>query len=219
MLFRSIQAILFDLDGTLVDTADMILASFQYATQTVLKRAIPDKELLDMVGQPLETQMLSLDKDHAGELMEVYREHNHSIHDAYIKEFLGVKDTLKILVASGMPLAVVTSKRHQQAVRGLKTFDLDGYFDFLLGANDTTKHKPDPGPLVQAAEQLGLPCEKCLYLGDSPYDMQAARSANMLAVAATWGMFDRQRLLDAGAQRVIDSMPQLLELLAMLKTA
>jgi pyrophosphatase PpaX len=184
----------------LLDTKAMILASMRHATHTVLARKIPDAELMELVGQPLETQMQHFDPLHASELTAVYREHNQKIHDQQVAYFEGTREALDQLLALKTRIAVVTSKRNKQALHGLDCFNLAHYFEFLVGANDTNAHKPDPAPLLLAASRMGISVTNCIYVGDSPYDMQAARAANMTAVAALWGMFSRERLCAAGAQ-------------------
>jgi pyrophosphatase PpaX len=212
----SIAAVLYDLDGTLLDTRDMILASFQYATRKVLQRKIPDAELLDLVGIPLGEQMQHLDAQHAQELVETYRTHNQRVHDELIRSFADTDETLAAIKVQGIPQVVVTSKRNELAWRGLGCFNLQGYFDFLIGSDDTLRHKPEPEPLLLAAARLGVPIERCVYLGDSPYDMRAACSAGAIAVAATWGIFTRDRLLAAGAQHELATISELPALLCSL---
>jgi len=213
------QAILFDLDGTVLDTRELILVSFRHATRTVLGRELPEAEMLDMIGIPLQYQMEKLSPEHADELVAVYREHNAAHHDEMVRVFPGMRETLEALRAQGIPLAIVTSKRNALAARGLACFDLLGFFDLLIGSDDTDKHKPLPDPLLLAATRLGAEPERCVYVGDSPYDMQAACAAGMTAVAALWGMFARERLISAGAQHEAAAITELPALVAQLQEA
>jgi pyrophosphatase PpaX len=194
------QAILFDLDGTLIDTKNLILASFQYATRTVLGKQVPDERVLPLIGIPLLYQMRTIDQERAEELTEVYRRHNAQVHDTFIRGFEGTGAMLAALRADGRQLAVVTSKRNGPAHRSLEHFDLSRFFDVVIGSDDTNRHKPDPEPLLVAAARLGVPITSCIYVGDSPYDMQAACAAGAVAVAALWGMFTRDELKAAGAR-------------------
>ncbi|MDR1183312.1 MAG: HAD-IA family hydrolase [Coriobacteriales bacterium] len=194
------KAILFDLDGTLLDTKELILASFRYATREVLGEQLPDEVILPYIGIPLIYQMQAIAAEHADRLLEVYREHNARTHDELIRYFEGTREMLNELSAEGRRLAVVTSKRNESALHGLAHFDLLEYFEFVIGSDDTAVHKPEPEPLLLAAKRLGLAPDTCIYVGDSPFDMQAARAAGILAVAALWGMFSREQLWEAGAQ-------------------
>lgn len=194
---HNIQAVLFDLDGTLLDTRDLILETFRYTVREVLGRSIPDEVLMAKVGQPLNTQMWDFTDDAAvhEELCRVYRERNAVVHDDLIRVFPGTVPMLDRLSEAGVPLGVVTSKRHEPAMRGLATFDLEGYFDFLVGSDDWPEHKPAPGPVAHGCDLLKLPPSSCLYVGDSPFDMQAGNGAGCLTAAALWGMFPRHDLV------------------------
>ncbi len=157
MVSHDMQAVLFDLDGALLDTHDLLLATFRYTARTVLREAIPDERLMAKVGQPLNTQMWDFTDDPAvhEELCRVYREYNAEVHDDMIRLFDGTVPMLERLKEAGLPLAVVTSKRHEVAMRGLDLFGLTGYFDFLIGSDDWPEHKPHPGPWRTAANGWG----------------------------------------------------------------
>lgn len=207
------KVILFDLDGTLLDTLDMILTSFRHATSTVLGKATEDMTARALIGMPLLEQMKIIDAEHAKELVAVYRANNLVIHDDLIRYFEGTREALEELKSQGRRLAVVTSKRNALAERGLNCFGLRSYFELLIGSDDTTRHKPHPDPLLHAANCLGVSIDECIYVGDSPYDMRAARSAGAVAVAALWGMFSRECLQEAGAQYEVESIGELPSLL------
>lgn len=198
MTSSNVQAVLFDLDGTLLDTHDLLLATFRYATREVLDEVISDERLMAKVGQPLDVQMWDFTDDAAvhDELCRVYRAHNASIHDDMIRLFSGTVPMLERLKAAGLPLAVVTSKRHAIAMHGVELFGLQDYFEFLIGADDWPEHKPHPGPVAHGCDRLGMDCRACLYVGDSPFDMQAGSKAGCRTAAALWGMFP-QAVLEA----------------------
>ena len=178
MVSHDMQAVLFDLDGTLLDTHDLLLATFRYTARTVLREAIPDERLMAKVGQPLNTQMWDFTDDPAvhEELCRVYREYNAEVHDDMIRLFDGTVPMLERLKEAGLPLAVVTSKRHEVAMRGLDLFGLTGYFDFLIGSDDWPEHKPHPGPVAHGCERLGLAPQTCATV-PSTCSREAARAA------------------------------------------
>ncbi len=203
---NTIRAVLFDLDGTLLDTHDLLLTTFRYATRAVLGETIPDAALMAKVGQPLNTQMWDFTDDAQvhDELCRVYRERNAQVHDDLVKLFDGTVAMLDRLKDANLPLGVVTSKRHAPAVRGLGCFNLEGYFDFVIGSDDWPEHKPAPGPVAHGCDLLGLPANACLYVGDSPFDMQAGNGAGCQTAAALWGMFPRA-VLEAQAPTFVCS--------------
>ena len=186
-----IAGVLFDLDGTLLDTHDLILASFRHATAHVLGAPLPDERLMAKVGVPLAQQMADFSDDPAVQqrLRDVYRAYNHAHHDEMVREFAGMSRTVDELRKRGMRLGVVTSKRRELALRGLALFEFDGAFEFVIGSDDCERHKPDPEPILMGCGRLGLEPAACVYVGDSPFDLQAARAAGATAVAALWGMF------------------------------
>ena len=213
---RDIQAVLFDLDGTLLDTYDLLLTTFRYATRAVLGRTISDEALMAKVGQPLNTQMWDFTDDAAvhDELCRTYREHNAVVHDDLIKLFPDTTEMLDRLKDAGVPLGVVTSKRHAPAARGLDRFELGGYFDFLVGSDDWPEHKPAPGPVAHGCDLLGLDPRACLYVGDSSFDIQAGNAAGCATAAALWGMFPRGALLPELPTFVCDRCSDVPSLLA-----
>lgn len=210
---RAVDCALFDLDGTLIDTLGLIRTSLAYATETVLGEALPDDVLMHNVGIPLAQQMKEFSPHHADELLRVYREHNTKVHDALIKEYPGVQLALEEAAAAGLRMGVVTSKLHESAMRGLERFSLDRFFEVVIGSDDVELHKPDPFPLLRAAELLGVGPAQCAYVGDSPHDMTAARAAGMVAICATWGVSSYERLKEAGAQYAAHSLPEAVSIL------
>jgi pyrophosphatase PpaX len=206
------SAVLFDLDGTVVDSGGIILASMRHATQTVLRREYTDAELLVNVGGPgLEAQMHALDPERADELVRVYRAHNAPLHDS-LEAFPGIDDVLAQLKREGRRLGVVTAKKRATVELAFARLPLAHLFDVVVGGDETERHKPDPEPLLLGLERLGASAEDAAYVGDSPYDMAAARAAGVCAVGVTWGrIHDRDRLAEADV--VVDTAQELLDVL------
>lgn len=211
----TIDAVLFDLDGTVVNTIPHILASFRHATQVVLGQALPDDVLLEHVGVPLARQMYSFTDDDAvaSELLVVYRAFNHATHDEMALLYDDTLVTLEALANVRMPMGIVTSKGALMANRALDLFGIARYFGAVVTADDTTVHKPDPAPVLEGAARLGVDATRCVYIGDSPADIAAARGSGALAVAATWGVASRERLEAAGPDVVLDTLFDLVGLL------
>ncbi len=210
-----LQAVLFDLDGTLIDTIPLILDSFRYATQTVLGTPVADDVLARNVGIPLMIQMRHFTDDAAvaDELLRAYREHNRLHHDQRARLFEGTAEALSRIAQCGVPMGVVTSKGREIALRGLDLFDLGRFFDVVITMDDVDRFKPDPFPLLKAAEALGIAADVAAYVGDSPHDVDAANRAGALSIAAPWGVSSRDRLLEAQPHFILDSMADLPELL------
>jgi pyrophosphatase PpaX len=201
--------VLFDFDGTVVDSGGIILASMRHATRTVLAREYTDAQLMANVGGPgLDEQMVAIAPEHADELVRVYREHNEAIHDE-LEAFLGIEDVLATLRAQGRRLGIVTAKRTKTVELAFSFLPLATYFDTIVAGDDTVRHKPDPDPLLLALERLAAPAADAAYVGDSPYDMRAAKAAGVHAIGVTWGkIHDRDALADADV--VVDTPEELL---------
>ena len=203
---------LFDLDGTVVDSAAIILASMRHATQEVLGRDYADEELLRAVGGPgLEAQMAAFAPERVAELVRVYRAHNEPLHDE-LEACAGMERVLVRLRDGGRRLGVVTAKRRATVELAFARLPLGHLFETVVGGDETERHKPDPEPLLLAAKRMGADPAETVYVGDSPFDMRAAKAAGMHAVGVTWGrIHDRARLEAEDPDAVVDTAEELLE--------
>lgn len=206
------DVVLFDLDGTLLDTHNAILESMRYATHEVLGRVIPDEVLVAEVGQPLVTQMRTLapDEETAQRLLVVYRSQNERDLNEKTAPFKGVSHLVEELKEGGYTVAVVTSKRVGLAITSLKAFGMYDQFALVNGMENSSGHKPDPDPLLQAANDLGVSIDRCIYIGDSPFDIQAAHAAHIPCIGVTWGgFFDRDILAAENPEQLVDTVEDL----------
>jgi pyrophosphatase PpaX len=205
--------VLFDLDGTVVDSGPIILASMRHATREVLGSEHSDDELMQAVGGPgLEAQMAAFAPDRIDELVTVYRAHNEPLHDE-LEACAGMEDVLVRLHEEGRRLGVVTAKRRSTVELAFASVALGHLFETVVGGDETEKHKPDPEPLLLAAERMGADPAQTAYVGDSPFDVGAAKAAGMYAIAVTWGrIHDRAKLEQAEPDAIVDTAEELLEL-------
>jgi pyrophosphatase PpaX len=191
--------VLFDLDGTVVDSGPIILASMRHATRTVLGRDISDEALMAAVGGPgLEAQMRDLGGDENIErLVAVYRAHNEPLHDG-LETFFGMDDVLIALKDQGRKLGLVSAKRRSTVELAFAATEIGHLFDVVVGGDEAPNQKPAPDTLLLALERLGARPEDAVYVGDSPFDMAAAKAGGLYAVGVTWGgMHDRTLLSQA----------------------
>jgi pyrophosphatase PpaX len=204
--------VLLDLDGTVVDSGGIILASMRHATMTVLEREIPDHELMASVGGPgLEAQMRAFGPESVEELVRTYRDHNEPLHEQ-LEAFAGIADVLARLKEEGRKLGIVSAKRRSTVELAFARVPLGHLFDVIVGGDETDRQKPDPEPLLLALDRLRAKPADAAYVGDSPYDMQAARAAGVFAVGVSWGgIHDGAALEDADV--VVDTAKELLAVL------
>jgi pyrophosphatase PpaX len=205
--------VLFDLDGTVVDSGAIILASMRHAMREVLGTEHSDEELMKAVGGPgLEAQMAAFAPDRIEELVTVYRAHNEPLHDE-LEACAGIEEVLVRLHEEGRRLGVVTAKRRSTVELAFAKVPLAHLFETVVGGDETTLHKPDPEPLLLAAKRMGADPAETAYVGDSPFDVAAAKAAGMFAIAVTWGrIHDRARLEEAEPDAIVDTAEELLAL-------
>ncbi len=211
-----LSAALFDFDGTLVDTTEMIYQGMRHATSSVLGREdFTREQLLANVGQPMPRQMELIDADKTELLLESYRHHHLEHHDVLIRAFPGIDDALQRLRAAGVKTAVVTSKRRDSVEMALKKFpDLGPAVDRFVTMEDTREHKPHPEPLLRGLELIGgIPKEEAAYVGDSPFDVQAAKAAGLMSVAVSWGAFSEDTLREAEPDHLVPDIDAVVDVL------
>jgi pyrophosphatase PpaX len=220
----TLDAVFFDLDGTLVDTTDLILASCAHTFERHLG-TVPSREaIVATFGRSLPDVLFEVARqarfaDPSGEataMLATYRAHNDEVHDDLIRPFAGIDTLLERLHDSGVPLGVVTSKRERTARRGLARYGFERWFDVAVFHDDTAHHKPHPEPLLVAASRAGVSPGSAVYVGDSVHDIAAGRAAGMATVAALWGPFPRADLEAAGPHAMADTPADVLAVLAAL---
>ena len=213
-----LEAILFDFDGTIVDTTELIHESMRRATGEVLGRELNRETLMANVGQPLPRQMELLadgQPEKTEELLEVYLHHNEELHEGLIREFPNVGISLARLRDAGLRLAVVTSKRRFSVEMALDSFpELRDVFEVFVTLEDTAEHKPLPAPLLKGLELLGdVSAERAAYVGDAPFDVAAAHAAGVMSVAVSWGAFSAEALHAAGPDHLVKDLDSAIDFL------
>jgi pyrophosphatase PpaX len=207
------NAVVFDLDGTLIDTIPLIVASHRHAVQTVLGHDLSDEVLRSGIGRPLIDQMRVFDEHRAQELFETYRVWNHANTAALLGRFDGVDAVLVRLAAAGAAIGVATSKSRDAVNLAFSIQPPVVPFQAVITVEDSAKHKPDPEPVLTAIERLGADLADAVYVGDAPYDIQAAVAAGCGAVGVTWGMATAEVLWSAGAHEVAETPDELATIL------
>ncbi|HWJ03931.1 MAG TPA: pyrophosphatase PpaX, partial [Verrucomicrobiae bacterium] len=198
------DCILFDLDGTLINTNDLIIKSFQHTIRVHMGRESDDKEFVPYFGEPLITMLERIAPGRGEELIKTYREFNLAKHDTLIAKFEGIVETLQELKDKGVTLGVVTSKLKPLALRGMELCGLQDMFEVIIACEDTTRHKPEPDPVLKALEILGRGKEGVLYVGDSTMDIMSAKRAGVKSAAVMWSALDRQSLLAVEPDIVVE---------------
>lgn len=211
------DAVLFDLDGTLADTVELILRCFRHTMEVHRGSAPPDEEWLVGIGTPLRDQLrvFAADEAEVERMAATYSAFQRTIHDGMVEAYPEALELVRALRDRDVPVAIVTSKRRGMAERTLDRCGFGELYQVLVGADDVTRGKPDPEPVHLALTRLGLGREglgrlesgrgepdgasagsaglnggRVVFVGDSPYDLRAGRGAGVRTAAALWGPFD-----------------------------
>ena len=204
-------ALLFDLDGTLVDSIELILGAARHAFDGFSGRAPTDEEWRAGIGRPLNTMLreFATGDEEVARLFARYREYQLAHHDRLVRVYEGVVEAVQSFASEGHPMALVTSKSDWMAEKALVLVGLDRLIPTIVGAESCVNHKPHPEPVERALALLGVPAANALFVGDSPHDVESGRAAGVMTVAATWGAFTRDELELSGADVVIDRVQDL----------
>jgi pyrophosphatase PpaX len=208
------RTVLFDLDGTLIDSLRLILDSYHH---TLAQHGLPartDAEWLRGVGTPLMVQLAEW-RDEMGTieaLIATYREYNLKHHDRMVTVYPGVLEAVREIKAASMQTGLVTSKNRHGAIRGLKLVGLEALMDVLVCADEVINPKPHPEPVEKAVALLGADPATTIYVGDSVHDMHSGRLAGVRTAAALWGPFSRDQLETAKPDYWLESPGDLVDL-------
>lgn len=204
--------VLFDLDGTLLDTLPLIETTFRYAFEQM---GIPweDGAVMKTVGLPLRDACRQFGGDRWQELFDCYVGYQLAIHDAHVKVFPGTREALAELKPLVKGMGVVTSKRRPVAQRGLLVTGLDHYMQHLVALEDVEKPKPHAEPVMRGLEKFGAKPEQAVFVGDSCFDIISGREAGVVTVGVSWGMAGPDDLLGAKPDFLVDNWPDLVSLI------
>lgn len=189
-----ISAVLFDLDGTLVDSVALIVESFRYSLGKFGITA-DDQKILSTIGLPLRDVCFDFAGERGEEMFQCYIDYQDDIHDLHVKEYTGATDLLEFLQGRGCRMGIVTSKRQTMAKRGLAVTGLDKYIEVIVAFEDTAAHKPDPEPVQKALNALEIAPDEALYVGDSPYDIRCGKNAGVYTAGVTWGVSTEEQIM------------------------
>jgi pyrophosphatase PpaX len=192
--------VLFDLDGTLIDSVELILRSYRHTLRIHRGYEPPDHIWLSGLGTPLAVQFRRFSDDPAEieAMVATYRAYNLAHHDALVRPYDGVPEAVRALKARGKRLGLVTSKTRSGALRGLEVAALGDVFDVVVGADEVANPKPHPEPVLTALARLGASAAAAVFVGDSRHDIACGRAAGVRTAAVLWGPFDRAHLEGLG---------------------
>ena len=208
-----IDTVLFDLDGTICDTNELILQSFKITLAEVLSLDEEKDTIYSYFGEPLDKSFsrYSNDIDEIENLVFYYRSFNEKNHDNMIKIFPGVKETLIALKKKNVKLGIVTSKRRKMAIKSLSRFNLEKYFTAIITPESTKLHKPNKAPVLEAMKVLNSKAHTTLMVGDSRYDIISGNSAGAMTCGVSYSVL-KDDLISSKPDYMIDEIYEVLDI-------
>jgi len=210
---NKIDTVLFDLDGTLIDTNELIISTYLHTLEKYYPGKYTREDVLPFLGPTLHEVFGKMDPERVEEMVLEYRTYNLANHDALVKEFVGVMETIETLKKKGYKLAIVTTKREDVAFKGLRLMKLDSYFDVMIAYDHVKKVKPDPEPIFLALDKLGSKPEEALMVGDNFHDVLAGKNAGTKTAGVAWSIKGREYLAKYEPDFMLENMTDLLTIL------
>jgi pyrophosphatase PpaX len=204
--------VLYDFDGTLADTTELVMHCYRRTMATHLGEVPPDEQWLRGFGTPLEVQMAHFARSaaQAAAMVATYRSLQEEHAPRYLVPFPGAMETVDALKAAGFPLAIVTSRHRESTLRAMDLCGLTRHFDLIVSPEDVGNPKPHPEPVLFALERLGVEAREALFVGDSPHDIAAGREAGTRTAGALWGPFPREALEAARPDHLLSAQAEVL---------
>ncbi|MBU8880936.1 pyrophosphatase PpaX [Bacillus sp. FJAT-29790] len=207
-----INTFLFDLDGTLIDTNELIISSFLHTFDSYCPNRYKREDILPFMGPTLTETFESIDPEKVNEMIATYRKFNIENHDLLVTEFEGVFETVRTLKESGYKIGIVTTKVSHVTEMGLKLTKLDQFFDVVVTLDDVQKPKPDPEPIFKALELLGSKPEEAIMVGDNSHDILGGRNAGTKTAGVAWSAKGKEFLLGFEPDYMLENMADLLDI-------
>ena len=209
------QAIIFDFDGTLVDASDAICHSFNAALEKCRLPRMDPQQIRAMIGRPLVGMFESVAEGSSeADVDEFVGEYRSAFftHSLVLTRLMpGTEETLAHF-SSSLKLGIATSRKSDGALHILENFGLLGYFSAVVGIEHVSISKPDPEPIHRTLDQLQVPAERAVMVGDTTDDMMAGKRAGVTAVGVTTGTTSRAELIEGGADHVVTQLSALVDL-------
>ncbi len=206
--------ILFDFDGTLIDTNDLITLTLNETSKRYLNRELSHSELNSILGRHLEDQMKLLSPSDYSRLMLFYKDFYRSNQDTMVKEFPGVRKMLDDIKSLGCKMAIVSAKGRGGIEHGLKLFQMEHYFDVIISAYDIQNNKPHAEPALKALRAFNAQPDNALLVGDSYYDILCGKNARIKTVLVDWTIFPREQILKTGPDFIIKEPADLVKIVS-----
>ncbi|MGJ7920223.1 pyrophosphatase PpaX [Neobacillus sp. LXY-4] len=210
---QNINTVLFDLDGTLIDTNELIISSFLHTLEIFHPGEYKRNDVLPFIGPTLVETFSKINEAKCDEMVKTYREFNISNHDLLVQEYEGVYETLSVLKENDYKVGIVTTKMLNVTMMGLKLTKMDHFFDTIVALDHVNHPKPHPEPIFKALEQLDSRPENAMMVGDNYHDVLAGKNAGTKTAGVAWAVKGRESLEVHHPDYMLDNMRDLLPIL------
>lgn len=205
------KALLFDFDGTLLNTNELIIQTFMHVLEERFPGQFSANDCKKFIGPSLNETFEQIAPDAVDELIAAYQKWNIEHHDELVTEFDGVMDTLQQLHELGIRMAIVSTKRRKVVERGLQIMGAPPHlFEFLIGFEDVEHVKPHPEPVLKAIEKLGVTKDDVMMIGDNYHDIEAGKNAGVKTAGVAWSIKGEQYLQSFNPDYMLHHMEDLL---------
>ncbi|MCX6152005.1 MAG: HAD-IA family hydrolase [Ignavibacteriales bacterium] len=208
---RNFDGILFDIDGTLTSTNELIFNSFNYVTEKYINRIFSPEELVEFFGPTEEVILKELTGENYENARKDYFDYYNSHHIKLAGLYPGIKEILKMIKTSNIPLGVFTGKGREAATITLKLLHIYDYFDLIITGDDVVNHKPDPEGILKFVDEFHLEKERILLIGDAPADIKAAHSAGIKIASVVWDSYAKDEVLEGDSDFIFTTVEELKE--------
>ncbi|MBD8004576.1 pyrophosphatase PpaX [Bacillus norwichensis] len=210
-----INTLLFDLDGTLLDTNELIITSYLHVFEQFYPGRFNREDVLPFLGPPLIDAFASVDPEKADEMVDIYRKFNMEKHDMLVHEFEGVYETIRTLHENNFKMAIVSTKIRKTVLKGLALTNLDEFFDVVITLDEVDNAKPDPEPLEKALAALGSNPEEAIMIGDNYYDILGGKNAGTYTCGVAWSVKGEDFLKQYSPDYMLKKMSDILDIVGM----
>jgi pyrophosphatase PpaX len=210
---NKITTVLFDLDGTLIDTNELIITTYLHTFEKYYPSKYKREDVLPFLGPTLQDAFGSINPDQVEEMVLEYRAYNIANHDELVKEFTGVLETVRTLKEQGYKLGVVTTKRLDMTLKGLHLMNLAEFFEVIVASDHVKNVKPDPEPIFNAMKQLGSTPAETIMVGDNFHDILAGKNAGTTTAGVAWSIKGREYVAKFEPDYMLENMADLLTIL------
>ncbi|WP_025116544.1 pyrophosphatase PpaX [Lysinibacillus fusiformis] len=208
----AVKALLFDFDGTLLNTNELIIQTFMHVLNERFPGQFSPKDCLKFIGPSLKQTFNDIAPGEEEALIAKYRAWNIEHHDELVSQYPDVVSTLEQLKEQGIRLAIVSTKRNDTIDRGLSILGAAHLFDVRIGTDDVKNVKPDPEPVLLALKRLGIDKEYAIMIGDNSHDIEAGHRAGVRAAGVAWAIKGEAYLQQYQPEYILHNMMDLLDI-------